>query len=64
MGNFSGIDWNGDGKNDLLDDMIDMQLMEEMDSDMEDRRSGSGGGCGCGWWLFIIIGIILLFMGC
>lgn len=62
MGGFSGNDWNGDGKNDFLDDLFDMHLLE---SGLNDRGSGSGGGgCGCGLWLFIIIGIISLFVGC
>ncbi len=60
MGGYSGNDWNGDGKNDFLDDLFDLELL---DSGLNDRGSGSGGG-GCGLWLFIIIGFILLFVGC
>ncbi len=59
MGGYSGNDWNGDGKNDFLDDLFDMHLL---DSGLKDQGSGSGGGCGL--WLFIIIGIISLFVGC
>ena len=60
MGGYSGNDWNGDGKNDFLDDLFDLELL---DFGLNDRGSGSGGG-GCGLWLFIIIGLILLFVGC
>jgi len=54
-----GIDWNQDGKEDMLDDMLTYGLYEEVmkDTDESDDYGGSGS---CLLFLIGMIGAIIL----
>lgn len=35
---FFGMDWNGNGKDDLFDDYVDFKIIENMNKQDEDRK--------------------------
>lgn len=50
------MDWNGDGKHTLEDDMIGLALYENY------RNNGGGNGCGCGGCLGCVMSIVILML--
>lgn len=41
MGLFDALDWNGDGKQDFFDDMIEFSIFQEVMNDDSDSNVGS-----------------------
>ena len=54
-----GIDWDGDGK---VSDNDEMMTVAMIDSDEEERRTGSQRGC-CGTCLMIVLIVPVFVLG-
>ncbi|GEM_PF-3942468 len=52
----SFLDWNGNGsKNDLMDNLMDMHMLDEMDKGSNGSRRNNNNGCCGGTCLMVMI---------